>query len=73
MNAELMYILWECEVLGGTFYPGAKGTLLNIKTFSQFKIVGKRTLGIGIKIFKPSDKSTADHGKSTWPAVFLVK
>ena len=36
-------------------------------------IVGKRTLGIGIKIFKPSDKSTADHGKSTWPAVFLVK
>ena len=43
MNAELMYILWECEVLGGTFYPGAKGTLLNIKTFSQFKAYAAST------------------------------
>lgn len=43
MNAELMYILWECEVLGGTFYPGAKGTLLNIKTFNQFKTYAAST------------------------------
>ncbi len=37
MDAELQYILWECEALGGTFYPGDKGTLLGISTFSQFK------------------------------------
>lgn len=43
MDAELMYILWECEALGGTFYAGDKGTLLGITTFSQFKTYAAST------------------------------
>lgn len=37
MDAELMFILWECEIKGGVFKVGIPGVILQIETFDQFK------------------------------------